>query len=287
MTELSVVDWYVTLLGSGPGAALYAQLLSDGHEVTLDFAAPIPASVDSGLSGLPSTRVHLTLGGPDELRAPMNGLLWHIPETADFTAERKARWPRLTQLDGDEFSPLRLATGDLVLEVWASAFRRMEQVFASLEAPTLESAEHPPARPAARWFVVRNVPDAAVRAATEALVAAQFGAITPPSLDTFHSGDVPIFVAAGDVLAALEGDEELQVAAFDSSGVVLDPVHVFATFARLAADPNFFDLARPDKDDAKRCSSPPPRHVLVFSDHRGRPYQPWRDFDDPDGTPPP
>ncbi|HYF46678.1 MAG TPA: hypothetical protein VD926_10750 [Acidimicrobiales bacterium] len=168
MSELSVVDWFVTLLGgSGPGAARFAQPLSDGHTVTLDFCRPDPAVL-----GTPSNHVAVELAAADDLLAPMNGMLWKIPDFVSWTDEKKARWPRLTLLDQFEFSPARVAPGDLLLEVWASAFRRMEQLLASQEIPPFDTAEHPPSRAAARWFVLRGAPDAASASAVGALVSA-------------------------------------------------------------------------------------------------------------------
>jgi phosphatidylserine/phosphatidylglycerophosphate/cardiolipin synthase-like enzyme len=283
MSELSIVDWMGTLLGSGPGAAAFAQPLSDGHTVALDFARP-----DPDVLGVPADHVKVELGtGNAELRAPMNGLLWRIPDFSVWTDERKARWPRLAMFDTDEFSPLRLGPGDLILEVWASAFRRMEQLCASLELPPFDTAEHPPSRPVARWFVFRGVPAAASDAAVTVLVDQQFFGADVPTLEGFQNGDAPIYVEAGEVLASLLPATVLQLRAFDKTAQVIDPIAVFETFATLAADTTFHDLARPTPTAAQKWSPPAtPRHVLVFTDHRGKYYRPWGDFDGPDSSPP-
>lgn len=278
MSELSVVDWFVTLLGSGPGAALYAQPLSEGHSLPLDFGRP-----DPGLGGDPASHVKVELGAADELLAPMNGLLWKIPDLP-WSDEQTARWPRLVEIGQRELSPENLVPGDLLLEVWASAFRRMEQVLAAQEIPPFDTAEHPPSRPAPRWFVVRGVPATAVNTAVEALVDAQFFGGNVPDLNQFQAGEVPVYVGAGDVLASLASGTALELRAFDKTGQVIDPVSVFESFARLAADLNFRDLARPNFTAAQQWSAPSgPRHVLVFTNHRGAPYQPWNDANDPDG----
>ncbi|HYF46679.1 MAG TPA: hypothetical protein VD926_10755, partial [Acidimicrobiales bacterium] len=67
---------------------------------------------------------------------------------------------------------------------------------------------------------------------------------------------------------------------------MIDPVAVLEAFARLAADLNFRDLARPTFAEAQKWSPPAaPRHVLVFTNQRGAYYKAWTDWDDPDGEP--
>src|SRR6185295_2780554 len=117
--------------------------------------------------------------------------------------------------------------------------------FASLEIPPFDTAEHLPSRPAARWFAVRGVPAAAVGPAVAAIVDQQFDSTNVPTLDRFNAGEAPIYVGAGDLLASLSAGATLQLRAFDKTGQVIDPVAILEAFARLAADLNFRDLARP------------------------------------------
>ncbi|HYI12139.1 MAG TPA: hypothetical protein VEK57_24005, partial [Thermoanaerobaculia bacterium] len=255
----SLIDIAYNWLGSGPGVPKFALPLGWAPTRVHRFGDPAGAILQDSL--------RLTFSDPDEFHAPVNGLLRRAPDEA-------TGWPVLKLIDG---APLVPDLHDLLLEVWPSAFRRLEYVFSSLEVPTGLGMEVPQA-PAPRWFWFRGVGEGIVTPA-QTIANAQFaGSGLSIDIANFLDGRAPLFVAAGDLLTSFDpadpdGTDELEIRAFDANGMILDPDYVFATFQRLADDSDFQRLCVKWRESpAMEAWNPPRRHVLLFTDGAGAPF---------------
>jgi phosphatidylserine/phosphatidylglycerophosphate/cardiolipin synthase-like enzyme len=257
----SLLDVAYKWLGSGPGVPKFA--------LPCALAPNRAHRFGDVLGNVLQDSLHLTFPAADELRAPLNGMLWRVAQTP------REDFPVLKLFDGAKLVP---DEHDLLLEVWPSAFRRLEYVFSSLEVPvSLEGSELPQA-PAPRWFWIRGVGEG-IETPAKTIANAQFaGSSVSIDVTNFLGGNAPLYVAAGDVLRTFAAADEIEIRAFDGNGLVLDPDYVFMTFQRLAADSDFQRLYVPGSAAAADWD-PPRRHVLVFSDKKGAPYASLADPD--------
>lgn len=266
----SLFDLAYRWLGSGPGVPKFALPLAFAATRTHRFGDPSGDTVRDSLG--------LTFPLPDQFRAPLNGLLWRTG------TEPRADFPALRLIDG---TPLVPEEEDLLLEVWPSAFRRLEYVFSSLEAPvSLEGSELPQA-PAPRWFWIRGIGEG-IEGPAQAIANAQFsGSSVSVDVGNFLAGSAPLYVAAADSLTGFDPGDGIEIRAFDGNGLVLDPDFVFTTFQRLAQDSDFQRLYVRWAPSIADWSPVPRRHVLVFSDKKGAPYVSRADPDPPAAGPVP
>ena len=291
---MTLLDDLSIWLSAGPGAPLFAQLFSSVHTPLKDFAAAEIGDPPRTFGGL-----RVQLNADEDLHAPSNGQLWRVPDVAALSDDDKktfrAAWPELRGTDGGRFGPDGLQTGDLLLEVWGGAHRRFEFLWLALDfsAPASTGSERHPQMPVPRWFWIRGVAASDSDDAVENIVAEQYSGLTfpTPTLEGFGKGHAPVYVDCNDILGHVVSSQQVEVRAFDAAGLPLDPVFVFAQFARLAAE-DFGRLARPDATTVsawKTAWEPviPPRQILVFSDHRAKPYEPWLDVDPPPHPPDP
>lgn len=230
-----------------------------------------------------------------QVRAPANGMLWQLPAPSSLRADDGVlpSWPHLTRIGGQRFdprtAPADFAEFDLLLEVWPSAFRRLEYVFSSLEVPAGVAGWDQPQMPAPRWFWIRGTGALGPRA--QNIADGQFaGSGITPDLTAFVAGKAPLYVSAGDVLAVIDDDNgqaiPIEIRAFDSMGGVIDPDWVFAMFDRVGTDSDFGSLRLP-WPGGQQPWNPPARHVLTFCDGSGAPYVSRVDPDAATVEPPP
>jgi phosphatidylserine/phosphatidylglycerophosphate/cardiolipin synthase-like enzyme len=232
----------------------------------------------------------LTPAANAELRAPVNGLLWQVPAIGSTPLPDNVlpAWPRLTRIDGTAFDPRKtpasFAEYDLLIEVWPSAFRRLEYIISSLDVPASVADWDLPQMPAPRWFWIRGV--GALGSRAQDIVNAQFaGSSITPSLATFTQGKIPIYVNAGDLLTVFTSAVPIEIRAFDSLGAVIDPDWVFQIFDLLGSDSDFTSM-RYDWSGGSSPWNAPARHVLTFCDHSGAPYVSQLDPDAEPDVPP-
>ncbi|HEX6095355.1 MAG TPA: hypothetical protein VF432_03440 [Thermoanaerobaculia bacterium] len=260
----SLFDLAYRWLGSGPGVPKFA----------LPFALTPTRAHRFGDAAGTAVRdsLRLVFPVPDQLRAPVNGMLWRTG------TEPRADFPVLKLIDG---TPLVPAQDDLLLEVWPSAFRRLEYVFSSLEAPVSLDGSELPQAPAPRWFWIRGI-GPGIETPAQTIANAQFsGSSITVDVANFLAGDAPLYVAAGDALTTFDPAEEIEIRVFDGNGLVLDPDFVFMTFQRLADDSEFQRLYVQWTPSIADWNPIPRRHVLVFSDKKGAPYVSQADPDPP------
>lgn len=252
------------------------------------FRTPPPRAQAFGDPDGVKVRDSLILQPPSgaEFRAPVNGLLWFVPPSlggsAPLPPDVLPAWPNLTLIDGRGFGPREkppnVAGNDLLLEMWPSAFRRLEYVVSSLEIPLGMEDWDLPQMPAPRWFWFRGATGIGLRA--QAIANAQFaGTSIQPSVIPVGDGKSPLFVNAGDILTICDGSTPLEIRAFDSQGGVIDPDWVFQTFHVIGTDSDFQRLRfewTPTPNDPWNA---PERHLIFFCDAGGKPYESQADPD--------
>lgn len=268
-----LVDAGMAWIGNGPGLPRFCIPFERSRNRTSRFADEV--------GGKRSSTLAIRTEPADRVTAPTNGLLWLLPDpnASTTTPSILDRWPRLRNLDGSAFGRDQLAEHDALLEVWPSAFRRLEYVFGSLEVPVGARDWDLPQMPVPRWFWIRGLGTMAVHAPL--LANAQFPGGPTPNLTRFFAGQVPLLVKAGDLLAATD-EETFEIRAFDMNGLPIDPDWVFTTFETLATSSPFDKLSM--SSTATTAWAAPARHVLVFCDGAGAPYV---SRVDPDEVPPP
>jgi phosphatidylserine/phosphatidylglycerophosphate/cardiolipin synthase-like enzyme len=266
----SLFDVAFRWFGSGPSVPNFALPLG---------RAPVRNHRFGDVVGdVPQDSLRLTMPLPDALHAPLNGMLWRV------AAEPRADFPVLKLFDG---APLVPDEQDLLLEVWPSAFRRLEYVFSSLEVPVSLDGFEVPQAPAPRWFWIRGI-GVGIETPAQTIANAQFaGSGITIEVTNFLEGRAPLYVAAGDELTSFDPDDEIEIRVFDGNGLVLDPDYVFMTFQRLAADSDFQRLYVQWTPAIAPWNPLSRRHVLVFSDKKGAPYVSRPDPDLPPEPPPP
>ena len=297
---MSAIDDISDWLSVGPGAPHFAQMLPGtvpaGPSLVLkDFGA---AQGDSVFGGL---RLEIS-PPPQDVLAPTNGLLWQVPNVPALSADKQKRfrdnWPPLRRMNGDSWLqdplPGLIEENDLLFEVWPGAFRRIESLFAALDFPIPgENLEkHYPQMPVPRWFLVRGLSAARIENAAKDIVAAQFPSDPNRNLVPFQEGQEPIYVPVASSLGLADDGSRVEIWVFDSEGLNIDPAYVFGTFALLADQIEFAHLAKPDAATVTAWEGVwsgqlPPRHTLMFCDHRGTPYEPWEDPPNPAQPVPP
>ncbi|MGZ5493223.1 MAG: hypothetical protein ACXW3E_06970 [Thermoanaerobaculia bacterium] len=267
----SLFELAYTWLGSGPGVPKFT--------LPIEHTPTRLHRFGDVLGNIPQDSLMLKFPLADQLRAPVNGMLRRVPSNV----QGLQWWPVLKLFDG---APLAPDEHDLLLEVWPSAFRRLEYVFSSLEVPTsLEGSELPQA-PAPRWFWIRGV-GAGIETPAQTIANAQFaGSSINIDVANFLDGRAPLYVAAGDGLTTFDPDDEIEIRVFDGNGLILDPDYVFFTFRRLAEDSDFQRLYVEWSTSIADWNPLPRRHVLVFSDKKGAPYVSRSDPDAPQEPPP-
>ena len=267
---VNLIDVAFDWLGGGAGLPKFC----------LPFATPPPRGFRFGDPDGAGVRDSLQLQprAGDALAAPTNALLWHVPALTGDPPEVVRAWPRLKRLDGTPFGAAQLAEDDALLEVWPSVFRRLEYIVSSLDIPAGLTDADLPQMPVPRWFWIRGVGGMVTRAAQ--LAAAQFTGLPAPALTRFFAGELPLYVAAGDVLVVSDGDAPIEIRAFDALGLPVDPDWVFAMFEALAADGNFARL-RVEWPGGALPWDAPPRQLIAVCDGAGKPYESRVDPDAP------
>ena len=99
----------------------------------------------------------------------------------------------------------------------------------------------------------------------------------PTNLEPFFNGQEAIYLPFNSELSKAES--EVEVRAFDSAGLVVDPI-VFCGYLKEAASDVFKPFAADGIDDLPLTSDGTevsPRLVIIFSDHLGAPYKPYQD----------
>jgi phosphatidylserine/phosphatidylglycerophosphate/cardiolipin synthase-like enzyme len=272
------LDVLMMWLGSGPSSPRYCQVVASHATRSVQFGQEI--------GGAPSDLLELTLGVIGaKVAAPTNALVWHVPDltAATLTDEEKtqvrAAWPPLRRLSGAAFTP-EDARGDdvkaaILLEVFPSAYRRLEYLFSSLEVPTSRDDWDIPRAATPRWFWIKGFGAAGVLNRFQAIADQQWQGHGTPTIGRFTKGLAPIYVDAGEELGAFEDGERIQLRAFDATGLPIDPDFVFATFNRLGAEDSDFERLRVEHPEGLPTPYlPADRHVIVFCDQEGNPYTP-------------
>lgn len=267
---MSAVEILLGWIGDGPGKPNVCLPFKESRTRTKRFADSVGGALNAALG--------IQTGTADPVFAPTNGLLWQVPDpNATATAPTILdSWPRLRNLDGSAFGRDQLAQYDALLEVWPAAFRRLEYVLGYLEGPASELDWNMPRMPVPRWFWIRGLGGMVTYAQTIADL--QFPGRPPPSLGRFFAGETPLLVKAGAKLGSTE-DEIFEIRAFDMNGLPIDPDWVFAMFEKIGQDPTFGNLSA--SDPAANPWQAPARHVLVFCDGAGKPYESRLDPDAP------
>jgi phosphatidylserine/phosphatidylglycerophosphate/cardiolipin synthase-like enzyme len=271
-------DVLLMWLGSGPSAAKYCQMVARHATRTIQFG-------DVGADGKPSDLMELSLGVINAIvAAPANALVWRVPKmsgillTADELSHARDAWPPLRHLNGTAFS-IEEAYGDgskesILLEVFPQAFRRLEYLLSSLEIPVSPDDWDIPRAATPRWFWIRGFAEVGLSDRFQAIATAQWPPGPAPTINQFLKGQAPIYVDAGQELGRFEDGERIQVRAFDSTGLPIDPDFVFATFNRLADDSDFGKLKVDHPEHLPLPYDAADRHVIVFCDQEGNPYTP-------------
>ncbi|MCU1230030.1 MAG: clsA, partial [Acidobacteria bacterium] len=266
---MTILDLAKSVLGESPGAPEYAQPFVDTG-VERDFGDAVPGGLSSS--------VLLTIFAAAEVRTPTNGLLRYVPAAAERLKEPFQKWwPDLRLLDGSRLEPVE---GQVVFEVWPTAFRRLEGVFSTNDGPVPASKATLPLTPVPRWFVFGGITKVHLTTRVTAIAAAQFPPSTTIGLGPFFLGATPIYAPVNKPIAR-EDASKVEVWAFDSAGLVVDPA-AFCGYVKELADDVFSIYAVGDASKVPFT----PRHTYVFSDHRGKPFVPWEDPDPPPPLPP-
>jgi phosphatidylserine/phosphatidylglycerophosphate/cardiolipin synthase-like enzyme len=270
-------DVLLMWLGSGPSSPKYCQIVGSKATRFLQFGEEV--------AGVPSDLLDLAMNDiGTKAAAPTNALVWHVPNLTDSTltpdekAQVRAIWPPLRKLSGAPFTP-EDARGDgtldaLLLEVFPSAYRRLEYLFSSLEIPASKDDWDIPRTPTPRWFWIWGFGETGIRNRFQAIADQQFAGHPSPTITRFMKGLSPIYVDAGETLDTFEDDDHIQVRAFDSTGLPIDPDFVFATFNRLADDSDFGRLKVDHPEGLPTPYVADGRCVIVFCDQAGNPYTP-------------
>jgi phosphatidylserine/phosphatidylglycerophosphate/cardiolipin synthase-like enzyme len=267
MSVLSIVK---DILGGSPGAPEYAQPFVDVG-VTRDFAAAVPGGLSSSIV--------MTLNAAAEVRTPANGLLRYVPSAAEQAKEPFLTWwPDLRLLDGSRLEPVE---GQVLFEMWPTAFRRLEGVFSTNEGPIPGTKATLPLTPLPRWFLFGGISKPQITARVTAIAKAQFPPAATIGLAPFFLGAFPVYAPVNTAIAREDGST-VEVWAFDTAGLVVDPA-VYCGYVKDLADDVFGIYAVGDTSKLPFT----PRHTYVFSDHRGKPYVQWKDPDPPVGPLPP
>lgn len=262
------INWF----GSGANAP----------KICLPFDLPVTRSRHFGDPDGSGAHDSLVLTAPDGawICAPMNGLLWQVPALGSGPAalpdDVLPGWPNLRRVDGGAFGPRsafsQLAEFDLLLEVWPTAFRRLEYVLSSLEIPIGMDDWDMPQMPVPRWFWFRGL--GALGSRAQDIANRQFqGTALQPDLTNFSSGRTPLYVAAGDLLTLCDSTT-LEVRAFDACGSVIDPDFVFAMFEQMRTDSDFTGLFVNGQAPAQPAApwNAPERHVIVVRAGGDKPF---------------
>ena len=273
----SFFDVLMMWLGSGPSSPKYCQMVTPTAERSMQFG-------EDTADG-PSDLLQFTLGNIDAVvAAPANALAWRVPDlsaptvTADQRDRVLAAWPPLRRLNGAAFTP-RDARGDgslqaVLLEVFPAAYRRLEYLFSSLEVPVSMDDWDIPRYVTPRWFWIRGFGEMGLADRFRAIAEKQWEGRPAPAIEQFLKGLAPIYVNAGETLGKFEDGTHVQVRAFDSTGLPIDPDFVFATFGRLAEDSDFGRLKVDHPEHPPQSYEAERRHVIVFCDQEGKPYTP-------------
>lgn len=268
---MSVIDTVKNWLGKSPGAPYFA-LPVVNVSMLQDFVH----------NGAITNRIKVKLGSFSDagsVRAPANGLLRYVPSAALQVQQPFAsRWPDLRLIDG---SPFVRAEGQVLFETWPVAFRRLEGVFSTIEGPVPDLPKALPQTPLARWFVFGGISKPAMQSAATTLAKASFGDEVI-DLQPFFDGKIPIYAPAhAPLLESIGG--EIEVWAFDSAGLILDPL-IYCAYVDELSSGSLFSSYR---EGTAPFDFGTPRQTFVFSDHTGAPYRQWVDPDPPQPPFPP
>jgi len=215
---MSVIDIVRNLVHDAPGAPEFAQPFTGVVAGTRDFGDEVAGEIFDGIT--------VTIAAGMKIQTPANCLLRYVPDLATLPEDRRRafinRWPDLRRLDGRSFDATAQSEGTLLLEIWATAFRRLEGMFASVEMPLPEAATTRPQTPVPRWFTFKGITRAELETRLQTIADAQFPGGPAPDISRFFTGEIPIYAPYQSTLAeAIGGDVEIR--AFDSSGLVVDP----------------------------------------------------------------
>jgi phosphatidylserine/phosphatidylglycerophosphate/cardiolipin synthase-like enzyme len=265
---MSVVDIIKNLVRDAPGAPQFAQPFTGVGAGTQDFG--------SDVAGEKFDAITITVTAGVKIQTPANCLLRYVPNLALLAEDKRRafvdRWPDLRRLNGRSFDATAQSEGTLLLEIWPTAFRRLEGMFASVEIPIPDSDLTRPQTPVPRWFVFKGIARPELEGHVQTIANAQFPGGPAPDISKFFTGEIPIYAPYQSKLAeGVGGDVEIR--AFDSSGLVVDPAVICGYFDTLAQD-IFAAFAAPATTP---FTSFPKRHIIVFSDAHGGPYVPFAD----------
>lgn len=263
----AVVELVRKIVGDAPGSPQFAQPFSGIAVGVQDFGDDVGGAIFDGIT--------VNVGAGAKIQTPANGLLRYVPNLGALGAEHRAafiaRWPALRRLDGSVFDAAAQTEGNLLFEVWPTAFRRLEGMFASNEIPAPDADPTRPQMPVPRWFLFKGIPKAELQARVQTIANAQFPG-APPDIARFFTGEIPVYAPHRNTLAdAIRTDVEIR--AFDLTGLVIDPAVICGFFDELAQD-LFGAFAAPGTTP---FASFPQRHTVVFSGPRGQAYVPYGD----------
>jgi phosphatidylserine/phosphatidylglycerophosphate/cardiolipin synthase-like enzyme len=270
---MSVVDLVKNLVSDEPGAPQFAQPFTGVSVGLRDFGDDV--------GGEKFDAITVTIETGMKIQTPANGLLRYVPNLVTLAADKRRafadRWPDLRRLDGRAFDAAAQSEGDLLLEIWPTAFRRMEGMFASVEMPIPGADLTRPQTPVPRWFIFKGIAKAELETHVQAIADAQFLEGPSPDITRFFTGEIPVYTPYKSTLAeGIGGDVDIR--AFDSSGLVVDPA-VFCGYLAALADPDSELFAAFAAPGTTPFLSFPQRHTIVFSDARGGAYAPFADLE--------
>ncbi|MFZ2472639.1 MAG: phospholipase D-like domain-containing protein [Methanothrix sp.] len=245
-----VKSWF----GGSPGSPMFAQPFIDQNLVH-DFGPDQDTSV-----GISNSIAITGASSNAEILTPTNGTLRYVPKLTEMTKEKKAaflkRWPDLYLIGGN---PYNAEEGDILFEIWPTAFRRLEVMFSTVEGIAEKGKKVVPQIPVPRWFIFHGIEKNKLEKSINNIM-------MNANPDPFFAGELSIYVHYNTHLAKNYG-VTVYVSAFDSSGLVIDPAIFCAYLAELADNPLFTPFAAQNADIFNLVK---PRHVIIFSDHRGK-----------------
>jgi phosphatidylserine/phosphatidylglycerophosphate/cardiolipin synthase-like enzyme len=261
------VDIVLSWFGDTPGSPRFAQPFKNVSEPIRDFGAP-------STTGKPLDAVAVAITSGGSVQTPANGTIRYVPklDMPQTKSAFAAVWPDLHLLDGSIYGVDTVPEGTVLFEIWPSAFRRLEVMVSANEGPTSTDKSAFPQTPVPRWFEFQGIAKAEIEARVNDIVASTFS--STKDMTSFFAGTTTVYVPFATPLSTAFGTT-VEVRAFDSTGLIIDPVVFCAYLAELASDV-FAPFAAtgtemfPFKPLKKRST-------IVFSDHRGTPYVPWEE----------
>lgn len=251
---MSLTDLVKSWFGGSPGSPMFAQPFVN-QNLAHDFGPDQDTT-----SGINDSIAINGISSNSEILTPTNGTLRYVPRLAEMTKEKKAAflksWPDLYLIGGNQYNA---EEGDILFEIWPTAFRRLEVMFSAVEGIAEKGKKAVAQIPVPRWFIFHGLDKNNLKNNINNIM-------INANPNQFFAGELSIYVPYNTQLAKNYG-LTVYVSAFDSSGLVIDPIIFCAYLAELADDPLFAPFAAQNADAFNLVK---PRHVLIFSDHRGK-----------------